>query len=221
MAQREIEQNKIEGKSLASIKQSQIESEDELDLYKALRKKRKKKAIYRTVVWALLILLAPLFIFSFLVIINPKETHNFFGYKLYVVTSGSMQPVFSKGDCIVVKSVKSAAQLRVGEDIAFISNNDGKIVTHRIIEILTDEYGNVSYVTKGVHNVVADTSAVSFSNVVGKRVAVLQFTGRVITFFRTPWGIVTFLIIMVTTIFAFIVVFKHSEDIRAVGKNEV
>lgn len=218
MAEEDKEQVEgIKEKPIAELKQSQIYRLDELDSYKKLRHKRKQKAIMRMVVWALVIFLMPFFILSLVVITNPREGHNFFGYTVYVVTSESMKGVFDKNDCIVIKKVSSAKELKVGDDISFIRASDGQIVTHRIIATDTNEYGETVYVTKGVHNTAADPNAVLFSDVIGKRVAVMSALGHVIMFFRTPAGIVIFLAILVGLIFVFTVLYRRSNDIRAVG----
>lgn len=204
---------------IATLKKSQLESYDELESYKKIRKKRKRKAIERVVVWALVVLLMPIFLFAFVVIINPNVSHNFFGYKFFVVTSESMKPVFDKGDMIVVKKVKSVDELQIGTDISFIRASDGKIVTHRILDRTTNEKGEIEFVTKGVHNPNADYDRVSYSEVLGKKVAVWHVMGQFISFFRTPPGIITFLAIFVAIIMIFTLIFRYSNDIRAVGVN--
>lgn len=217
MEQENVQGSGVKEKPIAELKQSQIYRLDELDSYKKLRSKRKQKAIMRMVVWALVILLMPFFILSLVVITNPRDGHNFFGYTVYVVTSESMKGVFDKNDCIVIKKVSSQKDIKIGDDISFIRASDGQIVTHRIIATETNEYGETVYVTKGVHNPSADPNTVLYSDVIGKRVAVLSALGHVIMFFRTPAGIVTFLAVLVGLIFVFITLYRRSNDIRAVG----
>ena len=203
-------------KSIASLKKTQIDNYDELESYKDLRKKRIKKSFIRMVVWIVVILFIPIFVFFTTVIINPKEGHNFFGYSVYFVTSTSMVGVFNKGDCIIVKAVKNKEDIKVGTDITFVRRSDGEVVTHRVIDILENEYGDTEYITKGVNNPSADIGSVSFEDVLGKRVAKSVMLGNLIEFFRTPYGVVTFLSIFVLIIVAINVGFKMSDDIRAV-----
>lgn len=214
------EENIVSGvkeKPIAELKQSQVNRIDELDSYKKLRRKRKNKAIARFVIWALVILLMPFFVLTFVIVTNPREGHNFFGYTFYIVSSESMKGVFDVNDCVVVKKVRSQKDLKIGDDISFIRSSDGQIVTHRIIATQENEHGEIVYVTKGVHNMSADPGIVSFSDVVGKKVAVFSTLGHVIMFFRTPAGIITFLAVMVAIVFTFLYLYRRANDIRSVG----
>ncbi len=207
----------LKEKPIAEVKKKQIYQLDELDTYKKVRNKRKKKALQRALVWAFVILLMPFFILSLVVITNPREGHNFFGYTLYIVGSESMKGVFDVNDCVVVKKVKTQDELKVGTDISFVRASDGKIVTHRIIAIEENSLGENVYVTKGVHNMNADQTPVSFSDIIGKKVAVLSVFGHVVMFFRTTGGIIVFLGIFVLIVFLFVWFYRRSNDIRAVG----
>lgn len=206
-----------EDKSIAALKKNQLDTYDELESYKRLRSKRIKKSIARMFAWILVVLFIPVFVFFTIVIINPKAGHNFFGYSVYMVTSTSMVGVFDEGDCIIVKSVSSEKDIGVGTDITFVRQSDGEIVTHRIIDVLTNENGETEYITKGVNNPNADTQIILFEDILGKRVLTAATLGNIIEYFRTPQGIVTFVITFILVIFAINVAFKLSDDIRAVG----
>ena len=209
--------NSSGGEEIASLKKNNIDKFDELESYKNLRSKRKKRAWIRAVVWLLVILVSPIIVFFSLVIVNPTTGANFFGYTFYIVESESMRPVFDINDCIVVKHLKSKDEVQIGTDICFVRKSDGKIVTHRVIDITENEMGEIEYITRGVHNPVADDGSVAFENIVGKRVAVLSVLGHVVMFFRTWVGILVFLLIFVLIIFGFVLSFKYSNDIRAIG----
>ena len=86
------------------------------------------------------------FIVSFLVIyllfvIIQRVTNNssIFGYRMFTVATGSMEPVYNVNDVILVKDTDPST-LKVGDDIAYLGNRDavkGLVVTHRIIRIET------------------------------------------------------------------------------------
>ena len=59
---------------------------------------------------------------------------------------------------------------------------------------------------------------VDFNNVLGKRVGHLAVLGQVITFFRSPIGVVLMVLMLLGLISGFIISFKLSEDIKAIGK---
>ena len=206
-----------ENKSIAALKKSQIDNYDELESYKKLRKRRVKIACLRMFVWLSVIVLLPIFVFFSIIIINPNTGHNFFGYTFFIVETDSMKPVFNPGDCIIVKKVTSYDDVGVGKDIAFVRKSDGETVTHRIIDVKQDENGKLSYVTRGVHITTADPGTVEFEDIIGVRVRTVAWLGQTVTFFRTPYGIVTFLILFVSIIAGFYISFRISDDIRAVG----
>ncbi len=203
--------------SLASLKQNNLIKYDELEEYKTLRKKRTKRAWIRACIWLLVLLMTPLIVFFSLVIINPNSGVNFFGYTFYIVESESMRPVFDINDCIVVKNVNSREEIQIGTDICFIRKSDGRIVTHRVIGSVINEHGEEEYITRGVHNTVADEGSVAFENIIGRRVGVLTALGHIVMFFRTWVGILIFLGLFITLMFGFVISFRYSNDIRSVG----
>ena len=76
------------------------------------------------------------------------KTPSLFGYRLFIVESGSMQPTFDIGTVILSKEPSDPSNLSVGDVVTFKSLND-TTVTHRIIEVVTDEDGSIKYRTKG------------------------------------------------------------------------
>lgn len=208
-------------KPIAALKKSQIDNYDELESYKKLRTKRIKKAFVRMAVWCLVLFLVPIFVFFSLIIINPREGHNFFGYIFYIVASDSMKEDFDVGHCIIVKKVTSRDDVGIGKDISFIRQSDGEVVTHRIVDTIVNENGEIEYITKGTHVNTYDPGSVAFENIIGVRVRTAKVLGNTITFFRTPYGIVAFVAIFVLMISGFYFSFKISNDIRAVGKINV
>ena len=50
--------------------------------------------------------------------INPEQTPDFFGYKNFVIVSGSMEPTIKKGDAILVKEVPQD-EIRSNDIVAF------------------------------------------------------------------------------------------------------
>ena len=205
-----------QNKPIASLKKSQIDGFDELESYKKLRKARKKKAVYRMLVWLLVVLFLPIIVFFAVTIANPNSLHNFFGYTFYIVSSHSMEPEFMVGDCVIVEAVASADDIKVGSDITFVSKKDGRTITHRVIGIV-EKNGSVEYVTKGINVSTADTFTVPFANVIGVRIATAKVLGQAITFFRTPVGIVVFVGIIAAFAFGFYMSFKMSNDIRSLN----
>ena len=87
------------------------------------------------------------------------------GGKVYVLSSGSMAPVYPTGTVVVTKKVPFE-ELNVGDIISFerIGVMDG-IVTHRIVRVDTSHQ---LVFTKGDANEVEDVATMPYSNIVGK-----------------------------------------------------
>ena len=131
------------------------------------------------------------FIVSFLVIyllfvIIQRVTNNssIFGYRMFTVATGSMEPVYNVNDVILVKDTDPST-LKVGDDFAYLGNRDavkGLVVTHRIIRIETLDDNKVHYTLKGVNNKYEDPS-ITEDQILGKvlgKVYVVNFINHVV-----------------------------------------
>jgi len=124
----------------------------------------------------------------------------------YVVSSGSMIPTLNVGDIIVVKDKGSFQTLQVGDIIVFRSpTGDGKVIVHRIYNIIIDKYGVAIY-TKGDNNPAPDTWVVRESHYVGKVVFTLPYLGRVTSFIQPP---INYILIFFFIVLIFVVELKR------------
>ncbi|WP_136519050.1 signal peptidase I [Cellulomonas telluris] len=57
------------------------------------------------------------------------------GQRLLLVTSGSMEPRFSAGDVVVLRSVTDPSELRPGLVVTFQPVGSSELVTHRIVSV--------------------------------------------------------------------------------------
>lgn len=152
-------------------------------------------------------------IFGFMLICNmtiivkgtlaPERPPAVFGVTPMVVLSGSMsgdaEDHIETGDLIFVTETE-ASELEVGDVIAFM---EGKVVvTHRIIEIQTDDDNKLQFITKGDANNATDQRPVSEDNLVGIYMSRIPKLGDFALFLQTPLGMVIFIGIPV---FAFII----------------
>lgn len=98
--------------------------------------------------------------------------NSIFGYRIFSVATGSMIPKYNINDVLAVKEV-NIDELKVGDDITYLGNRydvNGKIVTHRIIDIKT-ENGKKKYITKGINATTEDPSIEKnqiYGKVIGK-----------------------------------------------------
>ena len=112
-----------------------------------------------------------------------------------VVLTGSMEPVIYPGDVIIVRKMLEEEQidaLTKGDVITF--QRLDYTVTHRIQEVLIDEAGNRSFVTKGDNNESEDQEAVLPNDIRGIVVRVVPKVGMPILIMRSqsevPEGVI-------------------------------
>ena len=67
---------------------------------------------------------------------KPNEVPSIFGYKPFIVLSGSMETELYRGDLAIVKEV-DVNSLKENDIIAF-KDKDNYVVTHRIVKIEKD-----------------------------------------------------------------------------------
>lgn len=98
---------------------------------------------------------------------------------LNVVVSGSMEPVFYRGDVVVIEKSNfiglqeiNPSDLKVGDIVIYNATWFPEPVIHRIISIQEGADGQKYYVTKGDNNPKADPSLVSVNQVQAKVVSI-------------------------------------------------
>ena len=106
------------------------------------------------------------------------------GFRVYNIISHSMEPVYSVGDLVYVQPVKSISELREGDVISFVQNEELVVVTHRIGRI--DAEQNRVH-TKGETNDTED-QPVHFNNVIGVVRFHIPLLGYVSDFVQNPPG---------------------------------
>lgn len=151
--------------------------------------------IFYTIVVAFLILVAVGTAFSILQ--APG------GLRIFVVMSGSMEPILKTASVVMVMP---QPQYKQGDIITFFANpNDRNLkksnvtVTHRILAVNDDE-GRATYQTKGDANEDPDRESVTQAAVLGKVIFSIPFLGRVIAFTKTQMGFITVIVIPATLI---------------------
>lgn len=117
------------------------------------------KDLLRIIAYFFLLLLVSLCVYTFFAIdIMKKDYVNVFGYTYFTVSTGSMSGTIEVNDIIFVKITDKA---NVGDVITFKNKKD-EVITHRVIQKLSD-----TYITQGDVNNVAD-DPVPKEDVIGK-----------------------------------------------------
>lgn len=111
---------------------------------------------------------------------NPTVNIPKFG--LYTIISPSMEPNVRVYDVVVDLNVFNQNDIQKGDIITFVSNSNvskGLTVTHRVVDIISNENGTKSYITKGDNNLKADQATVNINDVLGKVLFKIPQLGRV------------------------------------------
>lgn len=110
-------------------------------------------------------------LFILIIAILQRTTNNeitLFGYRIFVVATGSMTPKYQVGDVLVSKEVDPAT-IQVGDDIVYKGKEGSfkdKIVTHQVI-MIEKENENYRIQTKGIANTKEDPE-ITQNEVIGK-----------------------------------------------------
>ncbi len=108
------------------------------------------------------------FIFSFITAVVVLVAVIFvliklLGWNMFTIDSGSMSPQYPVNTLVIVQDI-TPEEIKLGDVITYVLNEDGVLVTHRVVGI---DSINHTFTTKGDANNSEDTP-VLWDNVVGK-----------------------------------------------------
>lgn len=115
----------------------------------------------------------------------PLTLPKAFGYQMYTVISGSMEPALPVGSLVYVK-YQEPESIEKKDIIAFYgSNESSSIITHRVVynKKLSGEF-----VTKGDANKEKDINPISYNQYMGKVVLMIPVIGGVAQTLTTGSG---------------------------------
>lgn len=163
--------------------------------------RKRKMQIFKKIISIiiLIILITILFVSGTILIdscLHPDEVPSFFGWKPFIVLSGSMETQISAGDIVVVKEIDTQ-NLKKGDIIAF--KEDDVVITHRIDEV-EEKDGQVQYITKGDNNKAQDIGTVLPNQIEGVFKFKISRLGNLAMFVQTPLGMIVCLSIPIIII---------------------
>lgn len=133
-----------------------------------------KNKLNRNIIFYIVAIFLSLFIG--VLMFMPKTASRFWPYKTYVIISGSMEPVISKNDVIIVKGQDD---YKVGDIITFEKDLDGQgdksLITHYIAEIKDQKIYTKPHITQQW-----DFGSISKQDIIGKVVSVIPKLGFLI-----------------------------------------
>ncbi len=127
------------------------------------------------------------------------EAPSVFGYQIFRVSSGSMEPELMIGDVILVKEA-DVADIQKGDIVTYKGEEDDfadKFITHKMIE--DPELINGEYVFKSqgiVEGAIPDPEWYE-DQLMGEFVCKVPFIDSIYTFFLKPYGLITFILVIV------------------------
>ena len=141
------------------------------------------KRIFSTIFFTILIVYL-----SVVIVQKISGNKSVFGYRVFNVASGSMEPIYRVNDVIAVEDCDTK-ELKIGDDISYVGhgpNVEGRLITHRIISM--EEKDGVKYITtKGVNNPLQDPQ-ITESQVIGKVVGKIPLISTINRIIYTQVG---------------------------------
>ena len=131
-------------------------------------------------------------IFSTLLILflvgAPTILHNYYGFGISPVLTGSMRPFTQPGDAFITIN-RTASELKVGEVVTLHSADSDSFYAHRIVDI-REQNGLRRIITKGDANTVAEANPYMVSPITEVPVALyrVKWIGSVLVYLTSIQG---------------------------------
>lgn len=125
-------------------------------------------------------------------------TPSLFGYSIYRVSSGSMEPELEVGDIILDVDYTETTELRVGDIVTYRGQGElsGMMITHEVIKAPYTEDGKTYIQTQGTANEYPDTP-ITLDRVGAVMVCKLSFLNTFYNIFFSPWGFILILALLI------------------------
>lgn len=145
-----------------------------------MRKEEKKKG--GGILPAVCNILGTLILFSVILLCIPVTLTKLFGYQIYDVVSGSMEPEIPVDSVVYVKETLPE-EIKEGDVAAFRSS--GSVIIHRIVEKRIVEG---QFITKGDANTQVDIEKIPYDAMIGVVTFHIPFLGVVMTVLTSNVG---------------------------------
>ena len=176
-------------------------------------RKRKRKKFFE--IFFLIILIIIFIVACYLGYVNfiKKSKTDLFGYRHFIIATGSMEPNYKIGDLIIIKKFPEE-EIKIGDVITYNEINGKEAISHRVTDIV-QENGKKLYQTKGDNNNSPDKDLISYNQIQGKIVFKVNNVGNIITDLTKGIGsVIILLIVLISYIFA------SRKDERRVAREE-
>lgn len=156
----------------------------------------------------LCIILVPILVVNLTLIaksyINKDEVPNFGGTLPLIVLTDSMKPEINSGDLIICHTI-NAEDVKEGDVISYFDpdGNGTSVVTHRVVEVLIDENGELSFKTRGDANNADDKTLVPAESLVGIYDFNIPHAGNIALFMQSTTGFVVCVLVPVALLIGY------------------
>lgn len=171
---------------------------DTIDKIKNSTAFRAARLVKNIICWILILILAITMVI-FLTTRIQGNTPTVFGYTIFRISTGSMEPELMVGDIILDKVIDDETEIAVGDVITFEGGSqfDGKLVTHKVIKApYTDENGNTMLQTHGIANELDDTP-ISIDQVRAKMICKIPYIDTLYNLFLSPCGLLIMILLII------------------------
>lgn len=127
------------------------------------------------------------------------EAPSVFGYQVFRVSSGSMEPELMIGDVILIKEAEPQ-DIKKGDIVTYKGEEgdlDDKFITHKMIEDPQLVDGKYVFHTQGIYEGAVPDPDWYEDQLLGEFVCKIPFIDSVYSFFLKPYGLITFVLVIV------------------------
>lgn len=166
------------------------------------------------ILYQILIILCVILIIVIFMQKISNSNRTIFGYRLFRVITGSMEPEYDIGVVVICKEIP-INNIKVGDDIVYYGKYgeyNGKIIMHEVIEIDKDENGNnANFHAKGLHSASVEDPQIKPEQIYG----VVRFQSGILTrLYELATSIYSSFVIITILVLNVFISFKFS------GKNK-
>ena len=171
------------------------------------------------------VILVPILIVNLTLIaksyIYPDKYPTFAGYSMMIVLSRSMEPTIKEGDLIIVKESdisevhgESSEGAADGTIISFFNpeSQNRTVLTHRCVEVLTDESGGKVFKTMGDSNNTVDLTLAPAEDLIGVYAGRIPLAGSIAMWLQTIPGLIVCVVVPIVLFVTYDIVMKRRND---------
>lgn len=121
---------------------------------------------------------------------------SIFNFRMFTVASESMLPLYEIGDVLISKEVPEE-DIKIGDNISYLGKSGDfkdKVITHKVVDIETDEEEKRIFHTQGIANLVEDP-VIRGDQIYGKVIYKAVLLSLVYKLIATKYGLLIFIII--------------------------